>query len=313
MIPIIEGRDGQSLTGLIDRSGERIGRLLLVCGAVLFRRFGIDNQPAFVTARRALFHETTPYLEKATPRKALGEEVFTSTEFPAELDIEPHNENSYARIWPSKLLFACLAPPGIGGGTTIADSRAVLARIPADVVAEFRGRGWRLVRTYHPGFGLPWTEAFGTAERAQVASYCAAAGIAHQWRGEVLRTEQSGAAIIAHPITGEDVWFNHVAFWHESRLAAEFREVLLEEFGRDGLPYNFYFADGGTIPDDMVGAISAAYAAEMETIRWEKGDLLLVENMLAAHGRQAYQGPRSVVVALGDPVDRRSLIRDAGD
>jgi alpha-ketoglutarate-dependent taurine dioxygenase len=32
---------------------------------------------------------------------------------------------------------------------------------------------------------------------------------------------------------------------------------------------------------------------------WEAGDVLLLDNMLAAHGRAAFSGQREVLVAMG--------------
>jgi alpha-ketoglutarate-dependent taurine dioxygenase len=35
---------------------------------------------------------------------------------------------------------------------------------------------------------------------------------------------------------------------------------------------------------------------------WQAGDLLLVDNIRTAHGRDAYTGPREVLVGLADAV-----------
>jgi alpha-ketoglutarate-dependent taurine dioxygenase len=37
------------------------------------------------------------------------------------------------------------------------------------------------------------------------------------------------------------------------------------------------------------------------TVRWEAGDILLLDNMLVAHGRRAFTGPRQIVVAMAEP------------
>ncbi|MNG41197.1 Taurine catabolism dioxygenase TauD, TfdA family [compost metagenome] len=40
---------------------------------------------------------------------------------------------------------------------------------------------------------------------------------------------------------------------------------------------------------------------------WRKGDVILLDNMLAAHARDPFEGPRKIVVAMGEMVERRSL------
>ncbi|MEC0822849.1 TauD/TfdA family dioxygenase, partial [Bacillus atrophaeus] len=33
---------------------------------------------------------------------------------------------------------------------------------------------------------------------------------------------------------------------------------------------------------------------------WQKGDIMILDNMLVAHGRKPFYGSRKVVVAMGD-------------
>jgi alpha-ketoglutarate-dependent taurine dioxygenase len=33
---------------------------------------------------------------------------------------------------------------------------------------------------------------------------------------------------------------------------------------------------------------------------WQKGDILMVDNMLAAHGREPFTGPRKIMVAMAE-------------
>jgi alpha-ketoglutarate-dependent taurine dioxygenase len=36
--------------------------------------------------------------------------------------------------------------------------------------------------------------------------------------------------------------------------------------------------------------------------RWQAGDLMVVDNVRTAHGREPFEGPREVVVAMADAV-----------
>jgi alpha-ketoglutarate-dependent taurine dioxygenase len=104
-----------------------------------------------------------------------------------------------------------------------------------------------------------------------------------------------------HPRTGEPVWFNHLAFWHVSSLEPRLREVFLGEFGEEELPYNTYYGDGTPVEDSAVEEIRNAYREETVAFPWQKGDLLMLDNMLVAHGRHPFSGARKILTAMGEP------------
>jgi alpha-ketoglutarate-dependent taurine dioxygenase len=123
-----------------------------------------------------------------------------------------------------------------------------------------------------------------------------------QWEwlaGGGLRMQRQGPAVVAHPETGEGVFFNQMLAHHVSRLEEGVRESLLGLFGERGLPRNVYYGDGERITEAEVEEVLAAYEAETVEFGWERGDVLVVENMLVAHGRRAYEGERKVFVTMG--------------
>ena len=56
--------------------------------------------------------------------------------------------------------------------------------------------------------------------------------------------------------------------------------------------------DGGEIPLADLHAVRAAYRASEVAFPWQAGDLLVLDNRLALHGRKPFQGDRSVLVAM---------------
>ncbi|MDT4989550.1 MAG: hypothetical protein QOI74_3644 [Micromonosporaceae bacterium] len=273
-------------------------------GAVYLRGLPIRSARDFAAARDVLIRRQAGYQEKATPRSTLGDGVFSSTDLPATQSIQPHNENSYTLTFPGLLLFGCLVAPGTGGATPVTDCRQVLRSLPPDLVERFRTRGWGLLRNYAEHLSINWSTALGLSSAAEVPDFCARNAIAYRWHDDGhLRTGQRRSAIIRHPRTGADVWFNHVAFWSEWSLDPEIREVLVDEFGHDNLPFNTTYGDGSAVSADEITSINRAYAEATVRADWEPGALLLVDNILAAHGREAFTGDRTVVVAMGDPTD----------
>lgn len=65
------------------------------------------------------------------------------------------------------------------------------------------------------------------------------------------------------------------------------------------LPRNAYYGDGSPIEEDALETIRTAYANETVVFPWQTKDVLLLDNMLTAHGRRPYKGARSIVVGMG--------------
>lgn len=300
--------EGVSLSDWARNNPEFIERSLSEYGGVLFRGFDVNTQDGFQQFLGAISLELMKYAEGATPRTDLGGRIYTSTEYPAEQTIALHNELTYVKTWPMKILFCCLQPAERGGETPIADVRRVLKRISPAVVERFRRKGWMLVRNSGEGLSLPWQATYHAASRADVENYCRGAGIEFEWRdGDRLRTRQVRPALARHPRTGELVWFNHVAFWHVSSLDARAREAMLDVFAVEDLPYNTYYGDGSPIEDSVVEELRAAYDAETVAPPWRKGDVLMLDNMLVAHGRRPYAGARRILAAMGEPYSDRGV------
>ena len=57
-------------------------------------------------------------------------------------------------------------------------------------------------------------------------------------------------------------------------------------------------AAGGAIPFASIATIRDAVDAETIAFDWRAGDVLLIDNVLVAHGRRAYSGSRRVLAAL---------------
>ena len=185
--------------------------------------------------------------------------------------------------------------------TPIADVRRVLTRIPAAIRERFAAKGVMYLRNYGRGIGLPWQQVFGTDSRADVENYCRRTGIEYEWREQdCLTTRQIRHAILTHPETGEAVWFNHAAFFHVSTLEQELRRTIVQGFEERRLPSNTYYGDGAPIEEDALEKIRAAYESETATFNWQNRDVLMLDNMLVAHGRMPYSGSRRVLVAMSE-------------
>jgi len=295
---------GEDLLSAVQRLRPQIEESLLLAGGVLLRGFSVPAVETFQQFASSFGHPLLKYEFASTPRSAVsastGAGVYTSTEYPAHQSIPLHNEQAYTREWPMKIWFHCVTASPEGGETPIADSRAVYRRMPGHIRKRFEP-GILYVRNFGE-MDVPWQKVFNTESRAEVQAFCERSGIAWEWKdGDGLRTRQLCQAVETHPATGEQVWFNQAHLFHISAREAEEREVLEEIYGIENVPRNTFFADGSTISDEIFDEVRAVLDAETVAFPWEEGDVLMLDNMLVAHARSPFKGPRKVIVAMAEP------------
>jgi alpha-ketoglutarate-dependent taurine dioxygenase len=281
---------------------QLIDRYLPKHGGVLLRGFGAAEPAAFGSLAGALSGELLGYDFASTPRSKIDEGLYTSTEYPSDQWIPQHNEQSYTTTWPMKIWFYCCKAADRGGETPITDSRAIYQRIDPHIRVRFSRHGLMYVRNYAEGLDLRWQDVFRTADRRQVEAFCRQRGIDCEWSADgVLRTRQLCQSESIHPRTGEPIWFNQAHLFHVSALAPAVREALLEIAGENELPRNVYYGNGEPIEASLLDEIRGRFDAEMLRFTWRAGDVLLLDNMLMAHGRAPFEGQRQVLVAMAEP------------
>ncbi|MBJ9679623.1 TauD/TfdA family dioxygenase [Burkholderia gladioli] len=284
----------------------RFGEQLAETGAILLRGFEVASTEALARAVAALGGKPMPYVEGNSPRTKLDAgEVYTSTEHPPEAFISMHNELSYSASWPNRLYFCCVTPAASGGHTLLASSAAILAGLDAAVRDEFEARGVLYIRNLHGGRGMQlgpsWQDSFETTERAEVEAHCTRHRIEFDWRADgALRLLARRPASIRHPLTGQRVWFNQADQFHPSTNSADVHEALLEVFGDDpfAFPQHAAFGDGGPIPDATLAHIREVSERHTQRFDWQRGDCLVIDNLLVSHGRSPFTGQRKVLVAM---------------
>jgi alpha-ketoglutarate-dependent taurine dioxygenase len=281
---------------------EDIRSLIEANGAVLIRGLKIPGSAQFGRILSTLFgSELLEYKYRSTPRTELRSNVFTATEYPASQVIPQHNENSYSRHWPNRIGFLCLLPAENGGETPIGDSRVIYNMLPEAIRSKFEEKGVMYVRNYST-LDLPWPVVFQTEDRSQVEAYCRENELNYEWLGtDGLRTSQMNPAVAVHPHTGEKLWFNQAHLFHSSTLGSEIAETLTSSLGEENLPRNSFYGDGSPIELEVLELIRDAYERTKIKFAWQKNDLLLLDNMLFTHGREAYSGARTVLVGMACP------------
>lgn len=293
--------DGIDLIEWARNNREFIEARVLEYGAVLFRNFPIKSVEEFEAFIGSVSPGAIEYRFRASPRTRVSGNIYTSTDYPADQPIFPHNEHSYSPVFPLRIFLHCVTPAQEGGETPVGDGRRIFRRIPQPIVQRFVEKKVMYVRNYNDGFGLPWQTVFQTTRRDEVEDYCRRHGIEYEWKeGDRLRTRAVGPAVVRHPRTGEKVWFNHATFFHVSTLPPDIRDGVLATFKEEDLPTNTYYGDGTPIEPEVLKQLRQAYLQELVVFPWQRGDILMVDNLLAVHARRPYVGPRKIVVGMAE-------------
>ncbi|WP_052681832.1 type I polyketide synthase [Saccharothrix sp. ST-888] len=291
---------GVDLAGWLRGNRDAVDAHLHKHGAVLLRGFHKGSVDRFEEAASAICPTLFPEYGDL-PREGESTRVYKSTPYPDDRSILFHNESSHLHTWPMRQFFSCVVAAREGGETPIVDCRRVLASLRPELAEEFTRRGLRYVRNFIDAVDVSWSRFYGTEDRAEVERKCAEAGEGFSWLPDgTLRTWRRADAVLPHPRTGEAVFFNQLALHHPSCLDADTRQSLEALYGEAGLPRNVYWGDGSVIPDEVVAEVREVMDREALVFTWQEGDVLVTDNMLVAHARRPFVGPRKIVVALGD-------------
>jgi hypothetical protein len=95
--------------------------------------------------------------------------------------------------------------------------------------------------------------------------------------------------------------FHAGSLFHVSNLEPHVRDALLAAISEEDLPRNAYYGDGTPIETSILDEIRQAYQGVAVQFPWQQGDVLMLDNMLVAHGRAPYKGARKILVAMAEP------------
>ena len=276
-------------------------------GAVLFRGFALASTPDF----EKFAESVSPDLfgdYGDLPREGVSGKVYGSTPYPSDQAILFHNESSHMHRWPMKIWFFCVKPAERGGETPIVDCRKVCRSLDPKIVKRFAERKLMYVRNYISGIDVSWQEFFRTTDRQVVEKFCRDTSVDFEWKdGDGLMTRRICQAVAKHPKTGEDVFFNQIQLHHVSCLDRAVRDSMLSMLREEDLPRNVYYGDGTPIEDSIVEEICHVYESSASRFPWQQSDILLLDNMLTAHGRSPYTGARKIVVAMAEMFENKQL------
>ncbi|MGX9568124.1 amino acid adenylation domain-containing protein [Pseudomonas sp. CFBP 5748] len=315
--PLREGSKFPLLIQLRDRelapaiwaeaNREKVESWLREHGGILLRGFDLPTPADFEAFCQALCPQLYGQYGDL-PKEEGGKNIYKSTPYPKDRMILFHNESAHQHRWPRRQWFYCQTPATSGGATPIVDSRQVYRELPAWLQANLRRKQLMYVRNFSTSLDVSWQHFFQTQEREQVERICRESNIDFEWRGaNDLHTRQVCPAVILHPLTGEESFFNQIQLYHPAFLDADVREQFLRD-GETAMPRQVFYGDGSELEPSAIEAINAAYDRCAVRFDWQQGDVVMLDNMLAAHARDPFEGERKIVVAMGEIYGRDQVM-----
>lgn len=313
--PLNKAITREGIKELLIQNREVLQEALLKDGGILFRGFPIDDEQDFTDLIKTLkLGSFIDYIGGDSPRTKIAEGVYTSTEAPPSIKIPLHNELSYVKNYPKHIYFYCQIAPQCGGETIIADARKIYQSIDSRVKEKFIDKELRYVSCYYHKSQLMdfinavqkghrrWVDVFETEHKLEVERKCHENDFSYRWnQNDWIKLSQQRPATLVHPETGEVVWFNQAhIFDFNPKLLGLWRYIGTKIlYCRDHMKlHQVFFCDGSPIPREDLYHILDVLDANTVSFPWQKGDLLVLDNILAMHGRSKFKGKRRILTAM---------------
>src|SRR5262245_40742483 len=268
-------------------------------GAVLFRGFPLTTAEDFDAFAAAFGLPNFPYYESLSNAVRVNRtpRVFTANEAPADVTIYLHHEMAQTPAYPSHLFFFCEQPAATGGATPVCRSDVLWEKLKDRCPQFARDLETKGLRYSHvmpaendstSGMGRSWQSTLRASTRKEAEQRLADLGYSWEWQPEDgLRATTPVLPAVRRLPDGRKTFFNQLIAasqgWKDERNDPS-RAI----------------SHGDGTPLDRTGAVEATRIADELAfdLPWRQGDVALVDNFVAMHGRRTFTGTRKVLASL---------------
>ena len=280
-------------------AAPELSRLAGEHGALLVRGLPLAKPEEFDAVVSALGYPNFSYADSLSNAYRINHtpRVFSANEAPAEVTIFLHNEMAQTPFYPSKLIFFCQVAAEEGGATPVCRSDILWERLKVEYgafAADCKTKGLRYTNVMpgeadaESGMGRSWQSTLSADNREAAEVRLAKLGYTWAWQanGDLSVTTPVLPAV-RRLANGRTSFFNQLiaAFngWKDTRNDPS-RAIR--------------FGDGSLLNPTDVAAASAVADELTFDIPWQHGDIALVDNYVAMHGRRTFEGTRKVLASL---------------
>ncbi|KAB8067955.1 Clavaminate synthase-like protein [Aspergillus leporis] len=288
-------------------------------GTLLFRNLPIHNAHDFSTFAHAFGYKPHEIIGIVVDRPLLAPNVAPANEAPSSVQIYNHNESPQVPHAPEYIFFYNFRAPAKGGETPISSSLELFHRAQREIpefIDDLAEKGILSTVTYTPekqyegsstlrqAFGKEIDDSDDEETRrgkieAQIRRYGRGKYTNWQWR-------EDGAVVVTHrlPVIRTQVGTNLPTLF--TGLAAYWRRVQANDEARSNVTRQL-FGDGSPIPERYLERL-AEITDEIRVLhKWEEGDVLVFDNIVAQHGREPWEGKQGERVVLASLWDGESV------
>lgn len=268
-------------------------------GAVLFRGFPLRTAQDFDRFVAGFGLENFAYEDSLSNAVRVNRtpRVFTANEAPSSVTIFLHHEMAQTPIYPSKLFFFCEQPAESGGATPICRSDILWSRLAArcpEFARDCIEKGLRYSNVMpsendpNSGMGRSWQSTLKANSREEAERRLTELQYGWQWLDDGCLRATTPVLQAVHELPdGRKSFFNQlIAAFHGWKDTRNDPSKAIT-FG-DGTPLD---------PGAIATAVELADELTFD-IAWQRGDVALVDNYIAMHGRSTFSGTRKVLASL---------------
>lgn len=202
-----------------------------------------------------------------------------------KMAIPMHGEMHYKRIKPPLLWFCCISAPISNGETTLCDAETLYQELSAKTKDFFQNNRIQYIREYEEE---KWKNIFQVENIMEAIPFFESNGLEFEMgEGNQLTTKYFYPAN-HESINGKKCFINNIL-----------PIIAQEEMGMEGNIVRL--ENGNRIPNEVIKEIENIIDDITIPIKWEKGDVVLIDNFRVMHGRNKITcDNRQIIVRMSD-------------
>jgi len=327
-----------SLIKWIKENQQQVREQVDLQGGVIFKGFSIGSAAEFEQVAKAF----DPSLSNLNPFDAIictwptqyTYEVASPSIKKSIYPLSFHNEDSFLPRVPTTIMFYASEPAPVGGETLLVDSRKVYESLPDKIKKKFISKYIQSKLILPEAVFLANSRVPKNRNNIEIAAKAFGAEKVVRLPGKMLQFEFTTPTIIKHNSTF--IWFNvlhqtslinqAINIWQAyncirkgflnkirsylligALLIRAGKTFVLKSFSKDKEMHAYSLANGEKVSMLELIQINIAYWKNAIAIPLQKGDLVLLDNRLVAHGRMPYAGRRVLLSCVGSHIKTESI------